>query len=134
MADMKMFQVGNNLNLADLVNQLSRSYQMQGYKAAVAQNPSSASTTIEKNMGFCKRFLGLAQAITVNFTMSGNGTLVVTFTNKEWGGKVCAIGVGWMIFWIPFFTGIYGLIKLVELPKDILGKIEAQLVGYGMGT
>ena len=133
MADMKMFQVGNNLDLTDLTNKLMCSYQMQGYKVSVTRNMSDASITIKKNMGFFKRFLGLAQAVTVNFTMSGNGTLAVTFSNKEWGGKICAIGVGWMIIWIPFFTGIYGLIKQMELPKDILEKIEALLVGYGIG-
>ena len=133
MADTKMFQVGNNLDLTDLTNKLMCSYQMQGYQVSATRNISNASITIKKNMGFFKRFLGLAQAVTVNFTMSGNGTLAVTFSNQEWGGKICAIGVGLFVFWIPCFTGIYGLIKQVELPKDISGRIEALLVGYGMG-
>lgn len=134
MSNMKMFQVGSNLDLEDLTNKLVCSYQMQGFEVSAAQSVSSVSITMKKNMGFFKRILGLAQAITVNLTTNGNGTMVVTFSNKEWGGKVCAIGVGWMIFWVPFFTGIYGVIKQEALPKEILERIEALLVSYGMGV
>ena len=64
----------------------------------------------------------------LNLAVNDNGTLAINYSGEEWAGKICAIGIGWMIFWIPFFTGIYGVIMQLKLPKEITAKIKTLLV------
>lgn len=132
MAENIYHNVGENFDLNGLVARLAESYQHEGFRVTSCPMTSGISVTFEKNKSGLKKFLGLSQVITVNCSINKEGTLLVNFTNADWGSKAFAIAVGWFLFWIPFATGLYGAYKQSELPKEINQKIDAIINGYGI--
>ena len=132
MAENRFFQVEPNFDLDGLASKLVYEYQAEGYQVFSCKTPSGCSITIKKNITGIKKLLGLARVLTVNIALNNSGNMIVDFSNEEWASKVCAIALGWWIIWIPFITGIYGLVKQAELPKNIAKRIQAEISGYGV--
>lgn len=132
MAENKFFQVEQDFDLEKLASKLVYDYQAEGYKVFSCKTPSGCSISIKKNDTGMKKLLGLSRVLTVNIAVNSAGNMIVDFSNEEWASKVCAIAFGWFILWVPFITGIYGVVKQLELQKNISAKIQSEINGYGV--
>lgn len=132
MQENNYFNVGQNFDLNGLVEALVRSFTVEGFRVEPRPMTSGASVTFKKNTSGFKKMLGLSCVITANLSINNQGMLLLSFSDPEWGSKAFALAVGWFLFWIPFATGLYGLYKQSELPKEITNKVDAVISGYGI--
>ena len=48
-----------------------------------------------------------------------NNTVIISFSDAEWLGKIVGLVVGWFLCMVPFITAIIGTIQQLSLPKAI---------------
>ena len=73
--------------------------------------------------GGANYLFGLGQGITATLTVQKQ-TLMVTYSDAEWTGKIIGIAVGWFLCLIPFITGIIGAVRQSKLPDTITADIQ----------
>lgn len=129
MAENTMFNVNENFSLAAFADQLTEKMRMKGYKVDLANLNQNYTLVISKNNDGIQKYAGLGQYIEANITKSNN-TVSINYANEDWLNKIIACGIGWLICFIPFFTGIFGIIKQVGLSKDISN--EARMIASNM--
>lgn len=136
MADTKMFPIGENFDFNGMVEEIQQTYQAKGFDVSAMQMGQGVSITFAKDDDGIKKFVGLGLAVTANISINNNN-LVINFTDAEWMGKLIALGAGLLLSALCvgialLFTGGYGVVKQLDLPK-MIGK-DIQMIANGGAT
>jgi len=133
MSDTRTIPIGADFNLDTTIAQLQQIYSGKGFYVTAIPYNSGVSVEFSKDDGGFKKWLGLAQGIRANLSISG-GFLYVSFTDAEWTGKIVAIAVGWFMCLVPLITGIVGAVAQSDLPKNIANDIQMIAMRNSSGT
>lgn len=99
--------------------------QAQGYEASsLVMGPGSGSLTVRKDRDGIKNLAGMGVECQTTVTVVNPGTLTVN-VESEWGNKILALALGWILCWIPFVTGIIGCVSQSELPNKIIAALQS---------
>lgn len=128
MAESKMIQVGEDFDLTSLVEKIKQIYQAKGFEVSAFKTESGATIKFSKDDDGIKKFVGLAQVITANIAVN-NRTMIISFSDAEWMGKIIGLGIGWFLCLVPAFFAGYGLVKQMDLPKNIGNDIQLAVSG-----
>ena len=123
MADTKMIPIREDFDMHKTVERLLQTYRGKGFEAQAMQVGNGVSITFSKDDDGIKKYVGLALGIKANISINNN-TLMINFSDAEWLGKIIALGVGWVMCFVPFFIGVFGAVKQLELPKTISNDIQ----------
>lgn len=133
MASPARINVSPQFNMANFTKQLASLYQSRGFAVTTTSFGTSTAIKFDKDTGGINMLLGLGQGATANCTLN-NGVLNISYNNEDWTGKIIGLAVGWILCFVPFITAIIGIVKQVQLTKDI--SIDAAMIvngGAGMG-
>jgi hypothetical protein len=130
MADTKVFQTGPDFDMSALVQSIKQTYQAKGFTVSAMKIGNGISIKFSKNADGITKFIGMAQEVTANLTLTDGNTLYVNFTDAEWTGKIVGFIIGWFLCFIPIIFAVMGCIKQIELPKQISTDIQ-MLIGGG---
>lgn len=118
MANNVMLNVKPEFDMDAFANKLADTYRAKGFTVNVVDTNGSCVITFDKGTGGINTLLGMGLGIKANCMLT-NGTLSINFSDAEWTGKIIACAVGWFLCFVPFFTGIYGIVNQSGLPKQI---------------
>lgn len=118
MAQPLFVNVPEGFDMGVFAQKIAETYQAKGYTVQPAVSGDTAMITISKGIGGINTITGLGESISLNCSVSDN-KLIVNYTNEEWTSKIIACVVGWFCCLIPFITGIVGIVRQVNLPKNI---------------
>lgn len=130
MASPTMINVGPQFNMDSFLQQLASLYQSRGFMVTTTPFGSNASIKFDKNVGGINMLLGLGQGVTANCTLSNN-VLTINYTNEDWTGKIIGLAVGWLLCLIPFVTSIVGIVRQLQLTKEI--STDAAMIAANSG-
>ena len=122
------FAPGTDFNA--IVNGATAFLQQQGYNAVPnIMGPGNAVIRVNKDKEGIKDVVGLGLESTAMLMVNGNAVNV----NIEhvWTNKIIALVVGWIFCWIPFVTGIIGLVNQNKLGEDISAAVMAACANPG---
>jgi len=132
MASAKMFPVGADFDMQNMVNQLVQRYQAQGFRATVVPLPpnggaqQAVSVDLRKDDDDTfKKILGLSLGLRVTLTLQNN-MLYAQISDEDWTVKAVVFGIGIIFSWgiitlALVVTGGIGLYQQYTL-SDKLGK------------
>ena len=132
MASAKMFPIGADFDMQNMVNQLVQRYQAQGFRATVLPLPpnggaqQSVSIDLRKDDDDTfKKLLGLSLGLRVTLTVQNN-MLYAQVSDEDWTVKAVVFGLGLVLsgFIITLALAVTGGIGLYQqyTLSDKLGK------------
>ncbi len=145
MPEVRSFPVVDPFDFDEFMRQFVSLYQTKGFVVSAAPLGRGALARLSKDDDGFKKFIGLSLGISVTFSFApnpvGGQSLVLTFSDADWTGKIIAIAVGWLICLVPLVTGIIGAANQSGLPNkvtndvlDILQRMGAiETFGQGSG-
>lgn len=131
MASPAMINVGPQFNMDSFLQQLASLYQSRGFMVTTTPFGSNASIKFDKNVGGINMLLGLGQGATANCTLNNN-VLTINYTNEDWSGKIIGLAVGWLLCFIPFVTSVVGIVRQLQLTKEI--SADAAMIAANSGS
>lgn len=131
MASPAMINVGPQFNMNSFLQQLASLYQSRGFMVTTTPFGANASIKFDKNVGGINMLLGLGQGVTANCTLNNN-VLTINYTNEDWTGKIIGLAVGWLLCLIPFVTSIVGIVRQLQLTKEI--STDAAMIAANSGS
>lgn len=124
MAQPMFLNVPEGFDMGVFAQKMTDAWQQKGYIVQSAVTETTAVLTINKGLGGINTVLGLGEGVTANCSLA-DGRLIINFINEEWTSKIIACIVGWFCCFIPLVTGIVGIVRQINLPKNI--SADAQL-------
>ena len=119
MAQPIFVNVPENFSMGVFAGNMERSFTAKGYTVQTNCTETNATFTVSKGMdGALTKWSGLGESVVVNCTVANN-QLTVAFMNEEWTNKIVAMVAGWFCCTILFITGIVGIVRQVNLPKNV---------------
>jgi len=118
MAANVMFTVADTFDLETLATRLAESFKVKGYTINVINMKDAYAIIFDKKTGGINNLLGLGVRIRATITKMNN-TVIISFSDAEWLGKIVGLVVGWFLCMVPFITAIIGTIQQLSLPKAI---------------
>ena len=118
-----MLNVREGFDLKKLTEQLAEMYRAKGFSMNATSFNDSEMLVFDKGIGGINMLLGMDLGIKATFTIQNEKTLIVTFSDAAWTGKIIGLCVGWVVCAVPFFTAIYGAVKQSQFPKDLQNDI-----------
>ncbi len=127
MASNLMINVAEDTQVEKIAEDLAEMYRAKGFTVMVAKMKNAVSVTFDKGTGGINMLLGMGLGIKANITVN-NGTLMVSYSDGDWTGKIIGCVVGWFLCMVPLVTAIIGSLNQSKLPKEINNDIM-MLVG-----
>ena len=118
-----MLNVQEGFDLKKLTEQLAEMYKAKGFNINTTSFDKNEIIIFDKGVGGINMLLGMDLGIKATFTMQNEKTLLVTFSDAAWTGKIIGLCVGWFICLVPFCTAVYGAVKQSQFPKDLRNDI-----------
>ena len=115
--------IPSGYTLSNLCTKLKSVYESKGFIVSVFPFENTVRMQFDKGCGGANYLFGLGQGITATLTVQKQ-TLMVTYSDAEWTGKIIGIAVGWFLCLIPFITGIIGAVRQSKLPDTITADIQ----------
>ncbi len=129
MADNFMVNISEGFDIDRFAEEVVRQYQAKGFKVTALKMGETVKLTFDKGLGGINTVLGLGVGISANCMVNGN-TLNVNFTEAEWTSKIIGCVLGWFVCLIPFITGIIGVTRQLQVPKDLTN--DMQMIAVNM--
>ncbi len=119
----RVVPVDPNFDLNRLVVELTGVYTAKGFTVTSVPLPTGVTMTFAKSDEGFKKYVGLGLGITLYINVPGDNTIILSYSDAEWSGKIVAVAVGWLVCLIPLITGVVGIVNQLELPKKITNDI-----------
>ena len=130
MAESRVFQKVNGVT----VDGIGRSVQnfLRSSKGLVVQGGKAGEGYVvqAKDDDSWKKVAGMASAIEIQISDTGNGILV-NIGNAQWSDKIGAGVIGWFVFAPLAVTSIVGTVQQQKLPGEIFAHIERYVASGG---
>lgn len=118
MADNLVFQVSNNFNLDTFAQDMVRMGHARGYTTNYANAGGAYYIDFNNGNEGLMKYIGMGANIRLTLMQNGN-TLYANFTDADWTGKIVAYLLSGFTCGITLVTGIIGLVKQLDFPKQI---------------
>lgn len=120
-----------NLPLADgatleaITKAAEQQLQAQGFEVTTTvMGTASSVINVKKDRDGIKNIIGLGIECQATLTVMGNNMVTVNI-ESEWGNKILALALGWILCWVPFITGIVGCVNQSGLPNKVTASLQA---------
>ena len=117
MAENLSLSVGENFDIEKMCEELKDMMMQKGYHVNLLKLKNGINVQISKGIGGINTVLGMGVKISAVCTMRKDN-LMVNFSDAEWTSKIIGCVVGFFCC-VPFITAIIGIVRQVNLPKEV---------------
>lgn len=114
-----------NYDLKAILKLAEQQLQAQGYEVnSAVMGPKSGTITVSKDRDGVKNLIGMGVECRATISAIGENSMTIN-VESEWGNKILALAIGWILCWVPFITGIIGCSNQSSLPNKVITAIQS---------